>query len=833
MGALFHPLSVKSKAALVTTAGVLLLFAAFTVFELRHIRTEMQAVLGAQQFTLISSIAGELDDKIRSTHRALIVTAEATPPEMLADLAAMERSLRRQPGYRSFFDDVFLIRRNGLVLIDLPVLERRGIDVHDRDYFRRTLDTRKPVISEPYIGRGPVKEPAVMMTAPILDRSGEVVGILSGNIHPLKVNLLGKLREARVGVTGRFILFSRDRTIIVSREPDRIMTKGPEPGVTPYLDNAMAGREGWEESVNSRGERALYSYKQLASVPWVLVAALPVEEAYAPITAAQARAVGITGLLALLLTPLVWFGMQYVLSPIGVLRDTIRRIHRDPESNALVQMSRQDELGDLADDFNAMTRERRRANQALRASEARLAKMIQASPAATTITHFEDGTFVEVNQAALDVFGRTREEMIGQTALGLGLWPNPGDRAEFVKALRASGTLKLRPVTVRRKSGELRNLLLSAAQIEVDNQKQMLMSAVDITDIRHAESLRQQSEERFAKIFQASPDAIVISRLEDGRYLEVNQRWLELFGYTREELIGRSSLDLGVWVDPADRTRFVEQIGERGGLRDFEARFRKKSGAVIDALVSAEPMEIDGEPHIIVPLQDVTDRKRAEQAMREHQALLRELSVHLESVREEERAHIAREIHDELGQALTALKMDLAMLGMKFGAGNPAIKERVQELKAGLDNTIQVVRDVATALRPAALDFGIFAAVEGLVEEFQKRSGIHCTVKLLGAETHLAEDRSIVIFRILQESLTNISRHAGAKNVEVTVRLDTTHCHLDVKDDGSGFDINATEKRKTFGLLGIRERAIMLNGEVRIRSSPGAGTEVSLSIPHA
>jgi len=140
---------------------------------------------------------------------------------------------------------------------------------------------------------------------------------------------------------------------------------------------------------------------------------------------------------------------------------------------------------------------------------------------------------------------------------------------------------------------------------------------VDVTERKNAEALLQQSEERFAKIFQASPDAIVISRLSDGRYLEVNQRWLELFGYTREELVGRSSLELGIWVDPEDRARFVEQIRERGALRDFETRFRKKSRAVIDALISAEPVDIDGEPHVIVPIMDISDRKRAEERIQQ------------------------------------------------------------------------------------------------------------------------------------------------------------------------------------------------------------------------
>jgi hypothetical protein len=247
MAAPLRALSIKSKTALVATAGALLLFAAFAAYEIHRVRADMQAVLGAQQLTLISSIAAELDDKILATHRALIVTAGATPPELAANLPALEQSLIGQPGYRSLFDDVFVLGRDGRVLIDLPVRGRRGISVADREYFSRTVDLKKPVISEPYMGRGPVQESAVMMTAPILNRQGEVVAVLAGNIHPLRSNFLGKLCEARVGSTGQFALFATDRTIIVSRDTSRIMTKGPPPGASASFDHAVAGREGWEE----------------------------------------------------------------------------------------------------------------------------------------------------------------------------------------------------------------------------------------------------------------------------------------------------------------------------------------------------------------------------------------------------------------------------------------------------------------------------------------------------------------------------------------------------------------------------------------------------------
>jgi diguanylate cyclase (GGDEF)-like protein/PAS domain S-box-containing protein len=249
--------------------------------------------------------------------------------------------------------------------------------------------------------------------------------------------------------------------------------------------------------------------------------------------------------------------------------------------------------------------------------EERFAKMIEATPAATTVTRYEDGIFIEANRAAQEVFGRTREEMIGQTALSLGAWPEPEDRAALMRSMQAGEPVYLRPVTIRRPSGELRDLLVSAAWVEINRQKQMLMSAVDITEVHRTEELLRHSEERFEKIFQSSPDAIVISRLEDGRYLEVNQRWLDLFGFTREEAIGRTAFELGVWVDPAERARFIAEVKQRGAAKNFETRFRRKSGATLDALLAADVIDIAGEPHLIVPILDITDRKRAEERIQQ------------------------------------------------------------------------------------------------------------------------------------------------------------------------------------------------------------------------
>jgi len=227
---------------------------------------------------------------------------------------------------------------------------------------------------------------------------------------------------------------------------------------------------------------------------------------------------------------------------------------------------------------------------------------------------------------------------------------------------------------------------------------------------------------------------------------------------------------------------------------------------------------------------DLSETKRAEQELRASSEQLRNLTAHLLSVREEERTRISREVHDELGQSLTAVKMDLAWLAGRLPGRNGRMRERIHSTRQLADSMIQSIRRISTELRPAVLDLGLAAAVEWQVQEFQARSGIQCKVRLLTREV-FAPEVSTTLFRILQETLTNVARHAKATRVEVVKQKRRDRVVLMIRDNGRGFDEADPSLSKSLGLLGMRERAAILGGQVNISSAPGKGTTVTAWIP--
>ena len=354
----------------------------------------------------------------------------------------------------------------------------------------------------------------------------------------------------------------------------------------------------------------------------------------------------------------------------------------------------------------------------------------------------------------------------------------------------------------------------------------------DITERKTAEDELRKSEERFHKIFHASPAPMSISTISDGRYIDVNAAFLQYMEYSRDEILGRTAVELGTWADENQRSQIVKSLIETGSVRGLEGKYRSKSGRIGTSIVSAETIELDGMQCIIGVTLDITERKEAEEALRESMDELHELTERLESIREDERKSISREVHDELGQVLTALQMDLMSL-KRAGISDPsALDDKVKSMLELTANATKTVQNISARLRPGMLDdLGLVAAIEWQAEDFESRSGIRCILDLPDHDIVTDSRHSTTIFRILQEALTNVARHSNASIVNISLADTGKFLVLSVIDNGIGIEQVQLRNPKSYGLLGIRERLRPFNGNCIIQKGIRGGTEVVIRIP--
>ncbi len=260
--------------------------------------------------------------------------------------------------------------------------------------------------------------------------------------------------------------------------------------------------------------------------------------------------------------------------------------------------------------------ERKQAEQALRESEERFSKAFRTSPHPIGITEVATGRCIEVNDACLELFGFRREEVIGNTTLMLGIWPNLEDRVRVIERLKAGQPVRNMEFVLKIKSGALRYLLASADLAELNGTLCIVTVANDITDRKQAEEALRMSEERFAKAFQASPHPVVISELDSGLVVDANDAACQLFGYRKEEVVGQTTLQIGLWHSMEERDRYLELLKRQGSVRNVEVTLRSKNGEIRQCLLSSELIELNGKQCSVTVGDDITESKRMERALR-------------------------------------------------------------------------------------------------------------------------------------------------------------------------------------------------------------------------
>ncbi len=344
-----------------------------------------------------------------------------------------------------------------------------------------------------------------------------------------------------------------------------------------------------------------------------------------------------------------------------------------------------------------------------------------------------------------------------------------------------------------------------------------------------ADRLRKESA-LLDQLFEQAPQAVILTDT-DNRVLRVNSEFTRVFGYATQEAIGRRLDDLIVPDESRDQFRkHIELTATHGQRVDAEGVRRRKDGSSLHAAISRVPVALPGgRSAVYAILSDITERKRAEVELQRSHDQLRALAARLQKVREEERTRVAREIHDELGQALTAIKIALDSLSNEMPEGKIQQSESIMKLA---DETIQSVRRISTELRPAVLDtLGLVAAVEWAVEEFEARTGTRCQLDLPQDDVVIDQDAATAMFRIFQETLTNVARHAEATGVNVRLAEEDEGLTLEVHDNGKGVNEEQLSAGSSLGILGMRERALLLGGELTITGAPGKGTTLRVRIP--
>jgi len=352
----------------------------------------------------------------------------------------------------------------------------------------------------------------------------------------------------------------------------------------------------------------------------------------------------------------------------------------------------------------------------------------------------------------------------------------------------------------------------------------------DISRRRIAELALVKSEERFCKAFYANALPLLITRLSDGMVLDANEAFTKLVNRPRDEILGQTTVELGV-IQPARRAAVIERLRDEGVVNDIELELHPRDSEPRTGLLSLVRIELGGQECILGTYRDVTEAKRAEEQLRASRTALRSLATRQQDIREDERSRIAREIHDSLGQALTALKLQLVAAQDAAATETPALSARLAETALMVDDLVKSVRRIATELRPPILDqLGLPAAVQWLAQDFARRTSIRCQTSIHPTDGAITNELATALFRIVQEALTNVLRHAGATRVDIELGVKSGCVTVEINDDGSGIT-EVGMGPGSLGILGMRERAAALGGVLEVAPRSNGGTRVAAWFP--
>lgn len=477
--------------------------------------------------------------------------------------------------------------------------------------------------------------------------------------------------------------------------------------------------------------------------------------------------------------------------------------------------------------------DRKRAEQELREAEEKFRNLVEKSLVGVYI--IQDGKFVYVNPKICEEYGYSQEELVGAN---ISITAKDDEEMKEVNENIHSRLVGEKDsvhyeMTIKRKDSTLIDVEVFGSRTQYKGRPAIIGTLINITERKRAELQLLQSRQKYKLLFEGNPVPMWMFSKIDFSIIDVNEAACKLYGYSREEFLQMNIRDMR----PAeDIPLFIEKLAEMRAPNANQGvwRHKKKDESVIYVEVIGNDITYEGKSVRLALANDVTDKLAADEQLKKSYEEIRQLTEHLQNIREEERTSIAREIHDELGQQLTVLKMDVSWIDRKLANVDPVIKEKLGDLMNVLNQTVKTVRRISSELRPSLLDdLGLVAAVEWHLKEFEKRSAIKTQFNAPAKELPLTDATKTALFRIMQESLTNVARHSQAKTVKVNLFQRNGSTLLRIEDDGVGFDPEKVGQKRTLGLLGMRERTVMIGGKYKISSNDGKGTVVLVSVPNS
>jgi len=501
---------------------------------------------------------------------------------------------------------------------------------------------------------------------------------------------------------------------------------------------------------------------------------------------------------------------------------------REVNDRALHDIAHNDLHDKGADLISQNLSDRKKLEEMLEASEKRYRTFFENSLDAILITS-QDGAIYSANPAACKMLGWDENEIC---SLGRERLVEQTPQLTLALRRRKESGKFFGELTLIKKDGTRFPVELSSSVFtDSDGREVTMMIARDITERKKTEEKIRSASLYVRSLIEANPDPLVTINSE-GKIKDVNLATEEITGFRRDKLIGSDFIDYFTESDKARQG--YNTVFQEGVIKDYPLTISHRSGRTTDVLYSAklfknEAGEIQG---IFAIAHDISMRRKMETRLRNSKKLLEKLNKHLFDVRESERAQIALNLHDDLGQKLTAINLDIAWIKSRIGVQSKTVQEKFKEMSLMIGETIESIKETSSFLRPAILfDLGLVPAIKSQLTNFEKQTGIKCHFDYEPEEFVLEDQLALILYRIFQESLTNIARHSGASVMELSlIRLNDV-IELIIKDDGIGIENYKVNSLTSMGIQGITERVKSVRGQMSIKGEKGSGTTIRVSIP--